>query len=326
MSSLLGGGNAGKSEMKRANQLMADNIAKLEAIGIPTVEAQQIALTNPEMVDSLVAEQMGPSAMESLQEDPRLRMSALQALSGVEELAQQGLGAEDEAAFRDLSRRAAGQAQAQIASQEQRMAEQGMSDSGVSAMLRQAAGQQAADRMSQEGVNIAAQAAAARRQALGQQSDMASRMSQQQLALGSQKASAADAIKQFNTQARQQTNMSNMDYQRQLANQRAATANQQEIYNKGLIQQKFQNEMAKTGGVVGAQGQQAANLQAQGAAAQQAQQAQTGALIGMAGTIGGAMVGGPAGAAVGSQLAQSGKGQITADKGSYDDYYMNKVR
>jgi hypothetical protein len=36
--------NAGKSEMKQATALMRDNVARLEAIGIPTIEAQKIAL------------------------------------------------------------------------------------------------------------------------------------------------------------------------------------------------------------------------------------------------------------------------------------------
>lgn len=282
--------NAGKSEMKQSNALNKAMIARLEAIGIPTIEAQKIVLTNPEMVDLLVAEQMGPSAMEAVQEDPRLRQAQLSALEQMSGLAEQGLGAEDRAAFNELRRQAAGQAQAQKASTLQEMESRGMLDSGANLVAQLAAGQQAADRMSQEGDRLAAQAAAARRQALGQQSDMAARMSQQQLSLGTQKASAMDAIKQFNTQARQQTNMANTAYQQQLAAQRAATANQQEIYNKGLQQQQFQNQMAKATGVTGAMGQNAANLQAQAAAAQQAQQAQTGALLNLGGTLGAAAI------------------------------------
>ena len=65
--------NAGKSQMKEANQLMRDQVARLEAIGIPTIEAQKIALETPELVDLLEAEQLGPSAQESVQFDPRLR-------------------------------------------------------------------------------------------------------------------------------------------------------------------------------------------------------------------------------------------------------------
>lgn len=315
MSGLFGGG-AGKSEMKQANKLMRKNIERLEAIGVPTIEAQQIALTNPEFVDLLEAEQMGASSFEGIQEDPRLRMSGLQALAGVEELAQQGLGAEDRAAFNELRRQAAGQAQAQKETALQQMQERGMGDSGASLIAQLTSGQQAADRMSQEGDRLAANAAAARRQALGQQSDMAARMSQQQLALAGQKASASDAIKQFNTQARQQTNMANVGYKQQLANQRAATANQQEMYNKGLQQQQFQNQMAKATGVTGQQAALAGNLQAQAGAAQQAQQAQTGALIGLAGTVGGAALGGPVGAAIGGKIAGAAGPQVDAAGGT----------
>lgn len=311
------GGSAGKKQMKEANALMRRNIERLEAIGVPTLEAQQIALTNPEFVDLLEAEQMGASALEGVQEDPRLRQAQLQALSEMTELGQQGLGAEDRAAFNELRRQAAGQAQAQKESVLQQMQERGMADSGASLVAQLAAGQQAADRMSAEGDRLAAQAAAARRQALGQQSDMATRMSQNQLALAGQKASAADAIRQFNTQSRQQTNLANVDYQRQLAAQRAATANQQELYNKGLIQQRFQNEMAKATGVAGQQANLAGSLMQQGAAAQQAQQAQTGALIGLAGTIGGAVLGGPAGAAVGGKVAGAVAPQTTNSAMNY---------
>lgn len=285
------GGSAGKSQMKEANKLMRENIQRLEALGVPTVEAQKIALTNPEMVDLLEAEQMGPSAFEGVQQDPRLKMAQMKALSEVSGLAEQGLGAEDRAAFNELRRAAAGQAQAQKESTLQQMQERGMGDSGASLIAQLTSGQAAADRMSQEGDRLAANAAAARRQALGQQSDMAARMDQQQLALAGQKASAADAIRQFNTQTRQQTNMANTGYRQQLASQKAANANQQEIYNKGLIQQKFQNEFQKAGGVNSAQAGLAGNLQQQAAAAQQAQQAQTGALVGLAGTLGAAGIG-----------------------------------
>lgn len=288
MGGLFGGGNKGAKEMREANRLMQENIERLMAIGIPSIEAQQIALTNPEFVDLLVAEQMGPSEFESIQEDPRLRQAQMQALSEMTELGQQGLGAEDRAAFNELRRQAAGQAQAQKETALQQMQERGMADSGASLVAQLSAGQQAANRMSQEGDRLAAAAAAARRQALGQQSDMASRMSQQQLALAGQKASASDAIKQFNTQSRQQTNLANTAYQQQLAAQRAANANQQTMYNAGLIQQQFQNQMAQAQAAAGVTGAQAQNLQAQAAAAQQAQQAQTGAILGTIGTIGGA--------------------------------------
>jgi hypothetical protein len=282
--------NAGKSEMSDATALMRDNIARLEAIGIPTIEAQKIALQSPELVGLLEAEQLGPSAMQGVQEDPRLKAAQLSALDEISGLAQTGLGAEDRAALNEVRRQAAGMAQAQKATTLQQMQERGMGDSGANLIAQLQSGQAAADMAAQQGDRLAAQAASARRQALGQQGSMASQMSQQQLALAGQKASAADTIAQFNAQNRQGVAAQNLTSRQNIANQQAANKNQQELYNKGLIQQQFQNEMARATGVTGQQSNLANLYGQQAASAQQAQQAQTGALLNLGGTLGAAAI------------------------------------
>ena len=272
--------------MAESNKLMRDNVAKLEAIGIPTIEAQKIALQNPELVEPLVAEQMGASQMEDIQMDPRLQAAQRAALDEMTGLGQTGLGAEDKAAFNQMRRQAAGAAEAQQASTLQEMASRGMLDSGANLAAQLQAGQSQADRMSQEGDRLAASAAEARRAALGQQANMASQMSAQDLGLKTNKASAADTIAQFNTQQRAQTGAANQGYRIDRATQLANLRNQEEVANKGLIQQQFQNKIQKAGGVAQQQGNMAGNLQQQAAGAQQAQQAQTGAILNLAGTLG----------------------------------------
>jgi hypothetical protein len=280
--------NAGRSEMREANRLMRDNVARLEAIGIPTIEAQRIALESPELVGLLEAESLGPSRFEDVQMDPRLQAAQLSALEGISGVAETGLGAEDRLALEEIKRQAAGQAQAQRATTLQQMEERGMGDSGASLIAQLSSGQQAADTAAMQGMRQAAQAQQARMAALGQQANMASGMQQQQLGLAGQKASAADAIAQFNTQQRMGVQSQNLAARQNVANQGTATRNQQEMYNRGLVQQQFQNEMARATGVTGAQSNLAANMQAQAAAAQQAQQAQTGAILGAGTTIGAA--------------------------------------
>lgn len=272
--------------MAESNKLMRDNIAKLEAIGIPTIEAQKIALTNPELVEPLVAEQMGASQMEDVQMDPRLQAAQRAALDEMTGLGQTGLGAEDKAAFNQLRRQAAGAAEAQQASTLQEMASRGMLDSGANLAAQLQAGQSQADRMSQEGDRLAASAAEARRAALGQQANMASQMSAADIGLKTGKASAADTIAQFNTQQRAATGAANQGYRIDRATQLANLRNQEEVGNKGLIQQNFQNQVQRAGGVAQQQSQMASNLQQQAAGAQQAQQAQTGAILNLAGTLG----------------------------------------
>jgi hypothetical protein len=203
-------------------------------------------------------------------------------------LAKTGLGPEDMAALNLSRRQAAGAAEAQQASTLQEMASRGTLDSGSNLIAQLLAGQSQADRMSQEGDRLMSSAANARRAALGQQANMASQMSAQDLGLKTGKASAADMINQFNTQQRGATSASNMGYQRDRATQLANIANQQETANKGLIQQNFQNQIQKAGGVAQQQNSQAQNLQQQAAAAQGAQQAQTGAILNLGGTLGAA--------------------------------------
>lgn len=297
VSSIFGGGNAGQDEMRKANRLMQDNIARLEAIGIPTIEAQRIALEAPELVGVLEAEQLGPSRFEEIQMDPRLQAAQMAALEDVSGIAKTGLGAEDRLALEEIRRQAAGQAQAQRATALQQMQERGLGDSGASLVAQLGAGQQAADTAAMQGMRQAAQAQQARMAALGQQGSMAAQMQGQQLQLAGQKASAADAIAQFNAQQRMGVQSQNLAARQAIANQAAATRNQQEMYNKGLIQQQFQNQMAKATGVTGAQSSLAQQMQQQAAAAQGAQQAMTSGLINAGATVAGAYLGGPMGAA-----------------------------
>jgi len=323
LDTLFGGGNAGKKEAKEANQILRDNIARLERIGIPTVEAQKIALSDPELVGLLEAEQLGSSALEAIQQDPRLRQSALRSLAGIEELAKTGLGAEDKLALDQILRQSSAQAQAQKESILQNAASQGTLDSGNALIAQLQAGQAAADRQSQQGLQVAANAAAARRAALLSQGDMASRLSQQDLGVKTQAASARDAINQFNAQNRQNVAASNLAARQGISNQKTANRNQEEIANKSLIQQNFQNQIQKAGGVANASNALASNLQNQAQAAQAAEQAQRGAIIGAATNIG--IAGLKGGLFSGSKAApQTGGLGTEIEPGSMDEYYMKQ--
>jgi hypothetical protein len=282
------GSSAGRSEMAESNRLMRDNVARLEAIGIPTIEAQKIALQSPELVGLLEAESLGTSSFEDIQVDPRLQaaqMAALEDITGIAEAG--GMDAQSRLNIEQGLGRVAGAEQARL----QQLREDPTLGQGQRLALQSQAIQGASQSGRDVALQTAAQAQQARMAALGQQANMASGMQGQQLQLAGQKASAADAIAQFNTQQRMGVQSQNLAARQGIANQTAATRNQQEMYNKGLIQQQFQNEMAKATGVTGQQSQMATNLQNQAAAAQQAQQAQTGAILGVAGTAAGAYLG-----------------------------------
>ena len=91
---------------------------------------------------------------------------------------------------------------------------------------------------------------------------MAGQLRSQDFSQDARIAEAKDAVNRFNTQNqinRQQRNvgsqnqaqMSNLDRLQAIKNQNAAIRNQQQMNNKGLIQQQFQNEMQRAGGMTG---------------------------------------------------------------------------
>lgn len=280
------GGSAGKDDMKTATGLSREALEQLKNLYVPTVEEQKVLLQNPELAGLLEAGQVDGSALAGVSVDPRMKNAQMRALEELSGLSQTGLGAEDRAAFNQLQRQSAAQAQAEQAQVLQNAAARGTLDSGTTLMAQLLAGQSAANRSQQGGEQLAAQAAQARRQALGQYADMSSNMANQDFGQKAQVANAKDAIAQFNAQNRQGAGQFNLTNQQNIANQKASNANQQEIYNKQLIQQKFQNDMSKATGVAGQQNNLAGIYSQQGQNAAQGQAQLMGSLI-----SGGAQVG-----------------------------------
>jgi hypothetical protein len=285
------GGSAGKDEMAKATGLSRQALEELKKLYVPTVAEQQVTLTNPELAGLLDAQQLDGTALEGVSTDPRLKQAQLRALEELSGLSQQGLGAEDRAAFNQLQRESAAQAQAQSQQVLQNAAARGTLDSGSTVMAQLLAGQQAANRTQQGGEQLAAQAAAARRQALGQYSDLSSNLANTDFAQKAQIANAKDTINQFNSQQRTGAQQFNLTNQQNINNQKASNANQQEMYNKGLIQQKFQNDMSKATGVAGQQNNLANTYAQQGQAAAQGQAQLMGSLVGAGASIGSAYAG-----------------------------------
>ena len=310
--------NAGKSEMKEANRLMRENIARLEAIGIPTIEAQKIALESPELVGMLEAEALGPSRFEQIQMDPRLQaaqMAALEDITGIAEAG--GLDAQTRLALEEGLGRVAGAEQARL----QQLREDPTLGQGQKLALQAQAVQGAGQSARDVALQSAAQAQQARMAALGQQANLASGMQQQQLGLAGQKATRADEIKLEDKRAREAINLFNAQQRQNIANMGTATRNQQEMYNKGLIQQQFQNQMAKATGVTGQQTQLANLYGQQAAAAQQAQQAMTSGILQAGATVAGAYLGGPSGAVAAGAGVDAAGGTTQASR----DYLAGKT-
>lgn len=111
---------------------------------------------------------------------------------------------------------------------------------------------------------LAKQAQQNRMNALNSMASTASQIEAQDYSRQANTATAQDAIQKFNAQVRNTAGQYNNQTQQQLANQKASTANQQEIYNKGLQQQDYNNRLNRANASIG-MATQTANNQAQGA-------------------------------------------------------------
>lgn len=264
--SIIGGKQAAKeSAAARAQAADFTNkaIAALEKVGIPSVEAQKIALENPAMVFNYVPEleQEFPelkSQFEQVQADPRLKAEQAKALEGLSQRAEGGLTPDDIAQIENIKRNVAGQARAQDASIMQNMEQRGIGGSGAELMARLAASQQAAQQASLDSQQLASLDYQAKIDALMQLGNLAGSQREQAYQEEAQKATALDRMKELNQAARYDVQGRNVaakntaslgrqELAQQLENQRAATANQEQMYNKQLQQQRFENEMAKAG-------------------------------------------------------------------------------
>ena len=300
------GNDAGKEDMAKALGLSNDALQQLKNLYVPTTSEQEVTLDNPELAGTLTAEQLGDSALAGVSTDPRLKNAQMKALEELSGLSQTGLGVEDQAAFNNLRRQAGSEAQAANQATLQNAAASGNLDSGNTLLAQLNAGQQQSNRLQQAGEAQAAQAAAARREALSQYANMSSSMANTDFSQKASQATAKDAINKFNAQNRQDVAGTNLTNKQAIANQTAANANQAKLYNSGLVQQQFQNNLSKATGVSGQTNKVADQYATQGTNAANGQAAMNGAILGIAGNIATGGLSGAASAASGAATDAAG--------------------
>ena len=275
----------------RALDATKASLNELKSLNLPQLKQlypelyQTVVSMNPELETAV---SLGPSAMEGVSTDPRLRqaqLNALQKLQGISEA--NGMDAQfqaDNARLQnDLNANLRGNQEAII----QNMATRGLSGGTTEMLARQNAAQQSANRQAQMGLDIQAQAQRRALEALMNSGNMASQMQSNDFNQQSAKAQAQDAINKFNAansqqvmannvQARNQAQQMNMQNRQNIANQNTQLRNQTNEYNtNGLAQQQYENELKKKGIISGGYNQLSNQYNQQS----QANAALTGALI-----------------------------------------------
>lgn len=265
---------AAEAANRAAQAQVAQAVSELEAVGVPSVEAQKIAISKymPEVVGQLDAQELEGTALSDIGVDPRLKEAQTAALNELQTRGETGLTVEDKQKFEELSRDVESAEQARQKAILASMAEQGNLGSGQELAARLASSQAATDRLSQEGSRLGAEAALGRRQALSQAGQMAGQIRNQDFGEQSRIAQAKDIAAQFNAQQRASTQAQNLQNQQRISDTRSDIQRQQEQYNKALIGQQYDQRMQKAGAISSARTgaaqvqQQQANAQANAAA------------------------------------------------------------
>lgn len=212
---------------------------ELHQVKLPTIAQMSIKLQSlvqqgvltPEMADTFLQEATAYSQM-----DPMARNELVQTIKD------KGMDPQARAALHQLQQTTGEQERGSREAILQNAQERGVAGSGIEMAANLANQQGSATRMANQGFQAAADANQRQLQAV-----------QGLATMDSQKAAAQDAINQFNAANRQsvenqntlwgnQAAEKNLAEKQRIADTNVATKNQQELYNKGLHQQAFQNQ------------------------------------------------------------------------------------
>lgn len=224
---------------------------------------------------------------ELLKENPELLSKQVDNLKMLEQMAAQGLTAEDQLGFQKAREIGLQQARSGTQAALADAASRGVGGGGLEFAMREMANQGGAQRAQSAGLEQAA--AAARQRALATQAygSALSGVRGQDYQTAANNNNVINKFNQMNTQGRNQTNAANVDQR-----------NSAFMYNEGLKDKRYQNQIGQADRRAGLNDR-AAEMSAAEAEAKRKRQA---AIGGAVGAIGGALVGGPAGAAIGSSV------------------------
>jgi hypothetical protein len=247
-----------------------------EEMRLSLEELQSQGLLTPELEQAILQD---PSLMTNISKDPRLAKAEMDALATLANISAEG-GMDPQAmlAMRQAQQSGLAQARGSREANLQNAAARGALGSGLEFVSNQMADQNAANQAEMVGLQQASSANQRDLQALGDYANFANQLGQQDLSLQSAKAQAQDAVNKFNTTIRgdvQKRNVGavnaaselNLAEKQRIADQNTLLRNQQQSYNKGLEQKKFDNAMEKARGASGLTGAQMSGIGGQGQAA-----------------------------------------------------------
>lgn len=278
------GNIAGSGDRANAQAAQQAALAAIMGVNTPDINQMQLQLQQYGLAGQLSPMQEATmnqqqSGMNNISTDPRLMQAQMTALSKLQQQGNGGLQPQDQAALAQIMNSNAANAHAADSSIMQNMQQRGIATQGSELAQRLASAQGAAQNANAQGLDLAGQAAQRSLQNIAASGQLGGQMQAQQFGQAAQTANAQDAINRFNTSNAQQiagvntqnannAQAANLAAKQGVMNQNTALSNQQQQYNKQLLQQQYEDQLQKAQGVYGAQNN-AANQQNQQAAQQQ---------------------------------------------------------
>lgn len=284
-SALIGRGSSG-GDRDAAMALAQLSIQDYEAMGLPKIEAQRLALEELRSQGQLTPEleqmiTLGPSATGEISLDPAYKAAQMRALDELSAIGEGGgMRLSDAAALEDVMGKVRsserGSREAILANQRER----GVAGSGSELAAQLANQQNSAQNAYAQGLGVAANAQDRALEAIIQGGSLAGDIRGQEFGEEYKKASAADEIARFNAQnqigmgtrnvdRRNLAQQQNLGESQRIADANVGLRNDQQQFNKGLIQQNFNNQLAVNQAKANARSAQSSNLQNQANATQQ---------------------------------------------------------
>jgi len=269
---ILGGeyGNwASKGDREKSGRILRESRNMWAGMELPDIEKQELDLDSygdPQLEKAIL---QGSTALNDISLDPSTRNAQAQALARLQGIASEGgMDSIDRARMADIMSQATGMAKGQRDAISQNLQARGMAGSGLEMVQQQMANQNAAQLANTGGLQTSADAQRRALDALMNSATLGGQMRTQDYGIASDKARAQDAINAFNTGSKQGIQERNVGRTNATALGNTDLRNQQQVANKGLLQQQYENKIAK------AQGLTAANAARSGQLAQQAAETQ----------------------------------------------------
>lgn len=272
INSLGGGGD------QQAQDIYSNIVKQAQNIPLPILKEYYPELYKQVAQYQAEAEQaqtLGPSAMQDISVDPRLRQAQMNALMKLQEVGDAGgMTATDKARLAQIQGENEAQLRGQMGAIQQNLATRGLGGGMSELVARNIAAQSAANRQAQQGLDVKAQAEQRALDAIMRSGQLGGEMGRQEFGQAADVARARDLINQFNVRnvqdvasrnvgARNQAGQLQAQTAQGIANQNVAARNEAQQRNLGLAQQNFANQMARQGIVSTALGGQAQRAQQQ---------------------------------------------------------------